>query len=90
MSPVTLVLEKEFTNQMAHKFKRFPGPGQASENAHRVSIPGRWQTVFGPRPLLREIKHDPSGPDGKESTCNAGDPDWILELGRFPGEGNGN
>ena len=54
------------------------------------SLPGRWQTVFGPRPLLREIKHDPSDPDGKESACNAGNPDSILELGRFPGEGNGN
>ena len=27
MSPVALVLKKEFPNQMAHKFKRFPGPG---------------------------------------------------------------
>ena len=27
MSPVTFVLKREFTNQMAHKFKRFPGPG---------------------------------------------------------------
>jgi len=26
----------------------------------------------------------------KESTCNAGDPDLILGLGRYPGEGNGN
>ena len=31
------------------------------------------------------------GPDGKESSCNAGDPGLIpgLDLGRFPGEGNG-
>ena len=27
---------------------------------------------------------------GKESTCNAGDPDLIPELGRSPGEGNDN
>ena len=27
---------------------------------------------------------------GKESACNAGDPGSIPELGRFPGEGNGN
>ena len=27
---------------------------------------------------------------GKESTCNAGDADWIPRLGRSPGEGNGN
>ena len=29
------------------------------------------------------------GSDSKESACNAGDPDSILELGRSPGEGNG-
>ena len=27
---------------------------------------------------------------GKESTCNAGDVDLILGLGRAPGGGNGN
>ena len=27
---------------------------------------------------------------GKESTCSAGDRDSIPELGKFPGEGNGN
>ena len=32
----------------------------------------------------------PSGPDGKESACNAGDPGSIPGLGRSPGEGNGN
>ena len=32
----------------------------------------------------------PGGSDGKESTCNAGDLGLIPELGRFPGEGNGN
>ena len=26
--------------------------------------------------------------DGKESACNAGDPDSIPGLGRSPGEGN--
>ena len=26
---------------------------------------------------------------GKESSCNAGDPGWILGSGRFPGEGIG-
>ena len=31
----------------------------------------------------------PGGSDGKESICNAGDPDWIPGLGRYPGEGNG-
>ena len=29
------------------------------------------------------------GSDGKESTCNAGDPGLIPGLGKSPGEGNG-
>ena len=29
------------------------------------------------------------GSDGKESACSAGDPGWIPESGRSPGEGNG-
>ena len=32
----------------------------------------------------------PGGSDGKESDCNAGDPDLLPGLGRCPGEGNGN
>ena len=32
----------------------------------------------------------PSGSDGKESTCNAGDLGSIPGLGRSPGEGHGN
>ena len=32
----------------------------------------------------------PGSPDGKESTCNAGDPGSIPGWGRSPGEGNGN
>jgi len=31
----------------------------------------------------------PGGLDGKESTCNAGDPGLIPGSGRCPGEGNG-
>ena len=31
----------------------------------------------------------PGSSVGKESTCNAGDPGWIPELGRSPGEGIG-
>ena len=30
------------------------------------------------------------GSDGKESTCNAGDPGLLPGMGRSPGEGNGN
>ena len=32
----------------------------------------------------------PGGSDGKESACNVGDPGLIPELGRSPGEENGN
>ena len=32
----------------------------------------------------------PSGSDGKESACSAGDPGSVPGLGRSPGEGNGN
>ena len=32
----------------------------------------------------------PGDSGGKESVCNAGDPDLIPGLGRSPGEGNGN
>ena len=31
----------------------------------------------------------PGGSDGKESTCNEGDPDLIPDLGRSPGERDG-
>ena len=31
----------------------------------------------------------PRGSDGKESTCNAGDPGLISGMGRSPGERNG-
>ena len=32
----------------------------------------------------------PGGSDSKESACNEGDMGSIPELGRSPGEGNGN
>ena len=32
----------------------------------------------------------PGGSDGKESACSVGDLGLIHELGRSPGEGNGN
>ena len=32
----------------------------------------------------------PSGSDGKESACNAGDLGLVLGSGRCPGEGNDN
>ena len=33
--------------------------------------------------------HVPNSSVGKESACKAGDPSWIPELGRIPGEGIG-
>ena len=35
-------------------------------------------------------KYFPSGSDGKESACNAGDLGLIPKSGRSPGKGNGN
>ena len=40
--------------------------------------------------MLNEVTGFPSGSDGKESACNAGDPGLIPGSGRSPGEGNGN
>ena len=39
-------------------------------------------------PLLLD-QQAPGGSNGKESTCNAGDPGSILVFGRSPGEENG-
>ena len=40
--------------------------------------------------LQRNQCDPPGGSNGKESTCNAGDPGPIPGSGRSPGEGNGN
>ena len=40
------------------------------------------------RRILSLLSHGGSG--GKESACDAGDPDSVPGLGRFLGEGNGN
>ena len=40
-------------------------------------------------PPFTPIKGFPGGSEGKESSCNAGDPGLIPGLGRYPGEGNG-
>ena len=41
------------------------------------------------RPRAYEVVVFSGGPDGKESTCSAGDPGLIPGLGRSPGEGHG-
>ena len=38
---------------------------------------------------LQEFVGFPDSLVGKESACSAGDPGWILGLGRSPGEGIG-
>ena len=40
--------------------------------------------------LLLLLLGFPGGSEGKASACNAGQPGSIPELGRSPGEGNGN
>ena len=35
------------------------------------------------------MQGSPSGSDGKESACNAGDSGSVPESGRSPGKGNG-
>ena len=40
--------------------------------------------------LLECVCDFPGGSDGKASAGNAGNPGSIPELGRSPGEGNGN
>ena len=41
-------------------------------------------------PTLYQVWSFPGGSDGKASACNSGDPGSIPELGRSPGEENGN
>ena len=52
----------------------------------------RARRVVGPLGHLRAgfKSKQPGGSFGKESTCNAGNPDLISGSGRSPGEGNGN
>ena len=51
-------------------------------------------SVFVAHMSLLALQHGilgfPGGPEGKESTCNVGDPHSIPEWGRSPGEANGN
>ena len=45
-----------------------------------------WQLLF----LYFSCIRFPPSSVGKESVCNTGNPGSILELGKSPGEGNGN
>ena len=46
--------------------------------------------TFSTWPIVQISMYLINGSDGKESACNAGDLGSIPELGRSPGEGNGN
>ena len=53
-------------------------------------VPGTWISFILFFLLWLCQRSFPSESDGEESACNAGDPGLIPELGRSPGEGNGN
>ena len=65
--------------------------------SHKASVPemtGALKTLENQRVTVLGSFHlasgFPSGSDGKESACNAGDAGLIPASGRSPGEGNGN
>ena len=62
--------------------------------AHNKKIKHNRWNCCGPLKLFFTLtlysKGFPSGTDGKESACNAGDLSSILGMGRSPGEGNDN
>ena len=72
-----------------------PGNSKRSTHSCKVTSPSRdlrkclgdfhWRSF-----MLRNWWVFPVGSDGKESTCNVGDPGSIPGLGRSPGEGNDN
>ena len=62
----------------------FPSPGDLPDPGIEPGSP-----TFQAEALTSEPPRKPfsGGLDGKESTCNSGDPGSILGLGRPPGEG---
>ena len=44
----------------------------------------------GPQQMSKSFVGFPGGSDGKESTCNVGEPGLIPGLGRSPGESSSN
>ena len=51
--------------------------------------PKLYENIFCQMTISRYIWGFPGTSAGKESICNAGDPDLIPGLGRSPGEGIG-
>jgi len=71
----------------------FPHPnplvwGQ-SVNSHTTKVAKSW-TQLSDWTIRATLRGFPDGSAGKESTCCAGDTSSIPELGRSPGDGNGN
>ena len=48
------------------------------------------ESLKGEHQIWDVISTEAKPHSGKESACSVGDPGSILELGRSPGEGNGN
>ena len=61
--------------------------GSGKQGRQRTSL--KWGGVGWPQRGQSRDLGFPGGSDGKETACNAGDPDLIPRLGRFPGEENG-
>ena len=62
------------------------------ENWQKHQMTEQYHQPIGSDSHLYNTQHSrsfPSPSDGKESTCNAGDPGSTPELGRPPGKGNG-
>ena len=66
--------------QLSHKASVPEMTGALKTGIIRVTVLGCFHLASG----------FPSGSDGKESACNAGDAGLIPASGRSPGEGNGN
>ena len=67
-------------------------------NVNHETVWSRFCPLFGHKLIIclgepaiaGQLLGFPGGSEGKESTCNAGDPGSIPGLGRSPEEGNGN
>ena len=67
-------------------------PHSKYANVRVVLLNTPWQprTLYSIWHLINDVLGFPRGSDSKESAPSAGDPGSVPELGRAPGEGNGN
>ena len=81
----------EFSRQEYWSGQLFPSPGDLPNPGTEPRSPTLQADALPSEPpgkfLLRK-EQLASDSDGKESACNAGDPDSISGLERSPGEGN--